>query len=230
MARVATLGEMSASIAHEINQPLAAVVSNATACLHWLDAQRFEEARQSAELIIADGHRAAEIIGRIRALTKKAPSRKDAVDINAVILDVIELLRNEVHRHEVSVRTELGQALPPVLGDRIQLQQVLLNLLTNAIEAMSGGGQAPRELSIASVPADAHGVLVTVADSGPGLSQASRGRLFEAFHTTKPQGMGMGLAISRSIVEAHGGRLWASANVPRGAVFRFTVPIVGEPG
>jgi C4-dicarboxylate-specific signal transduction histidine kinase len=221
---------MSASIAHEINQPLAAVVSNATACLHWLDAQRFEEARQSAELIIADGHRAGEIIERIRALTKKAPSRKDAVDINGVILAVIELLRNEVHRHEVSVRTELGQALPPVLGDRIQLQQVLLNLLTNAIEAMSGGGQAPRDLSIASVPADAHGVLVTVADSGPGLSQASRDRLFEAFHTTKPQGMGMGLAISRSIVEAHGGRLWASANVPRGAVFRFTVPIVGEPG
>jgi signal transduction histidine kinase len=231
VARVATLGEMSASIAHEINQPLAAVVSNATACLHWLDAQRFEEARQSTELIIADGHRAAEIIGRIRALTKKAPSRKDAVDINAVILDVIELLRNEVHRHEVSVRAELGQVLPPVLGDRIQLQQVLLNLLTNAIEAMSWVAEGPRELWVETARGEsAEAVVITVRDSGPGFAPQHLDRLFDAFYTTKPDGLGMGLAISRLIVESHGGQLWATANVPTGATFRFTLPVGSEGG
>ena len=143
VARVATLGEMSASIAHEINQPLAAVVNNATACVNWLDAKHFEDARESAELIIADAHRAGEIIGRIRALVKKRPPREDAVDINAIILEVIALIRHEVHDHGVSVRTALGNDLPPVLGDRIQLQQVLLNLMVNAIEAMIGSDQAP---------------------------------------------------------------------------------------
>jgi PAS domain S-box-containing protein len=230
VARVATLGEMSASIAHELNQPLAAVVNNASACLNWLDAQNVDQARQSAEFVIADGHRAGEIIGRIRALTRKEPSRREAVDINAIILEVVALVRHEVDGHGVSVRAKLGQGLPAVLGDRIQLQQVLLNLTMNAIEAMSGNGEAPRELAIMSARADAGGVLIDVADSGPGLSAASRDRLFQAFQTTKPQGMGMGLAISRSIVEAHGGRLWATDNEPRGAVFRFTLPIGGEPG
>jgi signal transduction histidine kinase len=139
------------------------------------------------------------------------------------------LIRNEVHGHGLSVRTGLNDDLPPVLGDRIQLQQVLLNLMMNACEAMSGHAEGPRELAITSARPDAGAVLIRVADSGPGLSQASRDRLFQAFHTTKPHGMGMGLAISRSIVEAHGGRLWATANEPRGAVFLFTVPIGGEP-
>ena len=229
VARVATLGEMGASIAHELNQPLAAVVNNAAACLNWLDARNFDEARESAELAIVDGHRAADIVARIRALAKKDPPRQDAVDVNAIILEVIALVRSEMHDHGVTVRTRLGSGLPAVAGDRIQLQQVLLNLMMNAIEAMSGNRYTPRELSITSMAADAAGVTISVADSGPGVSPAIRGRLFDAFHTTKPYGMGMGLAISRSIVEAHGGRLWTSANEPRGAVFQFTLPVAGEP-
>jgi len=225
VGRVAMLGEMSASIAHEINQPLAAIVNNAAACLQWLDAENFEHARESAELIVDDGHRAGEIIGRIRGLAKKHPPRKDAIDINTIVLEVLALVRYDVHGHGVSVRTSLGKDLPPVQADRIQLQQVLLNLMVNAIEAMSGNVQAPREMSITSTAADPDTALISVADSGPGLSPASRARLFQAFHTTKPQGMGMGLAISRSIVEAHGGRLWASVNEPRGAVFQLTLPI-----
>ena len=225
VARVATLGELSASIAHEINQPLAAVVNNAMACVNWLDADNVAQARESAALIMADGHRAGEIINRIRALAKKGTPRKDAVDINAMIFEVIALMRHELHAHGVSAQTALDTELPAVQGDRIQLQQVLLNLMMNAVEAMSGNSSAPRELSITSASADAGAVLIIVADSGAGLSAATRERLFEAFHTTKPQGMGMGLAISRSIVEAHGGRLWAADNEPRGAVFQFTLPI-----
>jgi len=227
VSRIATLGELTASIAHEINQPLAALVNNATACLHWLAAQNLEEARQSAEFVIADSHRAGDIVGRIRALAKKAPPRKDWIDVNETILEVIALARSEVHSHGASLRTGLGGDLPLILGDRIQVQQVLLNLIMNAIEAMSASGDALRELSISSENDHAHGVRVTVRDSGPGLSAGSLDRLFDAFYTTKPQGMGMGLAISRSIVEAHGGRLWATANVPRGAVFQFTLPIGG---
>ena len=228
VTRVATLGEMTASIAHEVNQPLAAVVNNATACLHWLAAQNLEEARQSAEFVIADSHRAGEIIGRIRALIKKAPSRKDRVDVNETILEVIALARSEVQSNGVSLRTRLGDELPLILGDRIQLQQVILNLMINAIEAMNEVDDAPRELLISSARGDSQSVLVSVRDSGPGLNPDSLDRLFHAFHTTKPHGMGMGLAISRSIVEAHGGRLWAAANVPHGAVFQFTLPIGAE--
>jgi len=228
VTRVATLGELTASIAHEINQPLAAVVNNATACLHWLAAQNLEEARQSAEFVIADGHRAGEIIDRIRALSKKAPSRRDWVDINETIREVIALARSEVRSNGVALRTRLGDALPLILGDRVQLQQVILNLLMNAIEAMHGIDDAPRELSISSARADAQRVLVAVRDSGHGLHPGGLDRLFHAFYSTKPQGMGMGLAISRSIVEAHGGRLWAAANAPRGAVFQFMLPIGGD--
>jgi C4-dicarboxylate-specific signal transduction histidine kinase len=228
VTRVATLGEMTASIAHEINQPLAAVVNNATACLHWLAAQNLEEARESAAFIIADGHRAGEIIGRIRALAKNAPPRKDWLDVNATILEVVALARSEVHGNGVSLETRLAEGLAPVRGDRIQLQQVILNLVINAIEAMSAVGAAPRELSITSANHDSHSVLVAVRDSGPGLNPESRDRLFQAFYTTKPHGMGMGLAISRSIVDAHGGRLWAGANAPQGAVFQFTLPIGAE--
>jgi PAS domain S-box-containing protein len=228
VTRVATLGELTASIAHEISQPLAAVVSDANACLHWLAAQNLEEARQCAEFVIADGHRAGDIISRIRAPVKKAPSRKDWVDVNATILEVIALARSEVTSHGVSLQTRLGDDVPLILGDRIQLQQVILNLMINAIEAMSGISDAPRELIVGSAKDASPRVLVAVRDSGPGLNPASVDRLFHAFYTTKPQGMGMGLAISRSIVEAHGGRLWATANVPHGAVFQFTLPIEGE--
>ena len=230
VTRVTTLGEMTASIAHEINQPLAAVVNNASACLRWLAGQapNLEEARQSAALIIADGHRAGEIIGRIRALAKKSPSRKDWLDINETILEVTALARSEVQGNRVSLQTQLGDDVPLILGDRIQLQQVILNLIINAIEAMSGVNEGPRELLVGSGKDESRGVLVTVRDSGPGLDPESLDHLFTAFFTTKPQGMGMGLAISRSIIEAHGGRLWATLNAPRGAVFQFTLPYDGE--
>ena len=226
-ARLTTMGELTTSIAHEINQPLGAVVNNASACLRWLAAQNLEEARRSLAMVIADGHRAAEIIGRIRALAQKAPPRKDWLDLNDTIRDVLALAQGELQAHRVLVRVELDGGLPMILGDRIQLQQVLLNLIVNALEAMSGGGDGLYELVVRSARDPANGVLVSVSDSGPGLDPTSLDRLFEPFHTTKAQGLGLGLAISRRILEAHDGRLWATANVPRGAVFQFTVP-VGE--
>jgi PAS domain S-box-containing protein len=228
MARLTTLGELAASIAHEINQPLGAVVNNASACVRWLAAQNLEEARQSAARVIADGHRAAEIIRRLRNLAKKAPPQKDWLDLNATIRDVLALARSEVQRHGVAVETHLAADVPLILGDRIQVQQVLLNLLMNAIEALSGVGEGPRELWVSSELVAATEVLVAVRDSGPGLDPQSLDRLFEAFYTTKPHGLGMGLAISRSIIEAHGGRLWATAHVPHGAVLQFTVPMGRE--
>jgi PAS domain S-box-containing protein len=226
-ARLTTMGELTASIAHEINQPLGAVVNNASACLRWLAAQNLEEARRSLAMVISDGHRAAEIIGRIRALAQKAPPRKDWLDLNDTIRDVLALAQSELQAHRVLVRAELAGDLPLILGDRIQLQQVLLNLIVNAIEAMSGVGDGLYELVVRSARDPANGVLVSVSDSGPGLDSTSLDRLFEPFHTTKTQGLGLGLTISRRILEAHGGRLWATANVPRGAVFQFTLP-VGE--
>jgi PAS domain S-box-containing protein len=232
VTRVATLGEMTASIAHEVNQPLGAVVNNASACLRWLTGQtpNLEEARKSAALIIADGHRASEIIGRIRALAKKAPPRKDWLDINETILEVIALARSEAQNSRVSLQTQLSQNVPLVLGDRVQLQQVILNLIINALEAMSGAGDGPRELEVGTGKDEVQGVRVAVRDSGPGLDPDGLDHLFTAFYTTKPQGMGMGLAISRSIIEAHGGRLWASANPQRGATFQFTLPPDGARG
>ena len=232
VTRVATLGEMTASIAHEINQPLAAVVNNASACLRWLagPTPNLEEARQSAALITADGHRAGEIIGRIRALAKKASSRKDWIDINETILEVIALARSEVHSNGVSLQTRLGDDMPFILGDRIQLQQVILNLIINAIEAMSGVSENPRELVVRSEKDGSQGVLVAVRDSGPGLDPKSLDHLFTAFFTTKPKGMGMGLAISRSIIEAHGGRLWAVPNDGPGATFQFTLDVGSKEG
>jgi PAS domain S-box-containing protein len=224
VTRVTTVGEMTASIAHEINQPLAAVVNNANACLRWLAAHNLEEARQSAALIIADGHRAGEIISRIRGLVKKSPPRKDWLDINETILEVIALAQSEVQGNRVALQTQLSDELPLVLGDRIQLQQVILNLVMNGIEAMSAVADRSRDLLIRSRQYESDKVLVGVQDSGTGLESESLDHLFTAFFTTKPQGMGMGLAISRSIIEAHGGRLWATANEGRGAVFQFTLP------
>src|SRR5262249_26636342 len=218
MARLTTLGELAASLAHEINQPLGAMVNNASACVRWLAAQNLEEARQSAARVIADGHRAGDIIGRIRALAKKAPPHKDWLDLNATIRDVLALARSEVQRNGVVLETQLSEDVPRILGDRIQLQQVLLNLVMNAIEALSGVSAGPRALWVSSESVAPMKVMIAVRDSGPGLEPESREPLFEAFYTTKPQGLGLGLTISRRIIEAHGGRLWATANVPHGTV------------
>ena len=247
LTRVTTLGELTASIAHEINQPLAAMVTNASASLRWLagDSPNLDETREAIRRIIRDGKRAEEIIGRIRALARKAPPLPDWLDINQTIGEITAMLRGELHRHRVSLQTQLATNLPALWGDRIQLQQVLLNLLMNGIEALSGVSEGPRELMVSSqrgteisselaegaaeTPASAgtaeSHVLVTVRDTGPGLDPQGLERLFEAFYTTKPQGLGMGLAISRSIVQAHGGRLWAKTNAPQGAVFAFVLPV-----
>jgi PAS domain S-box-containing protein len=224
--RVTTMGELTASIAHEVNQPLAGVMTNASAGLRWLGAQPpdLEEVRHALDDIVKDCNRAAEIIGRIRALAKKAPPRKDRLDINEIILEVIALTRSEVHRNDVALQTPLISDLPPISGDRIQLQQVILNLIINAIEAMREVSEGPREVVVGSVKGDPDGVIVAVRDSGPGLDVERLDHLFDAFYSTKPHGLGMGLAISRSIIEAHGGCLWAAPNAPRGAVFQFTLP------
>jgi signal transduction histidine kinase len=230
-ARLITGDAVAAMIAHEVNQPLAAVVNNASACLRWLATHNLEEVRQSAARVIADGHRASEIIGRIRALAKKAPPRRDWVDINDTLREVLVVAQSEVQRHRVSLRTRLLEGLPAVWGDRIQLQQVMLNLLTNAIEAMSWVGEGPRELWVETARGEsAEVVVITVRDSGPGFAAQHLDGLFDAFYTTKPDGLGMGLAISRLIVESHGGRLWATGNVPTGATFQFTLPVGNEGG
>ncbi len=228
VTRVATLGELTASIAHEINQPLGAIVNNAGACVRWLAAQNLKEARSSAALVIADGHRASEIIRRIRALATKAPPRRDWLDINETIREVAALAQSELHRHGVALELRLSDPPndpPLILADRIQLQQVMLNLIINALEAMGSAGEGPREVLIRSTTDESQRLLVAVRDSGPGLDPQSLDRAFDAFYTTKPQGLGMGLAICRSIIEAHGGRLWATANDGRGATFQFSVPV-----
>jgi PAS domain S-box-containing protein len=224
--RVTTMGQLAASIAHEVNQPIAATVTNAQTALRWLDRRPpdLEEVRQALARIVRDGNRAAEVIDEIRALIKKAPPRKDRLEINGAIREVIALIREEALKNGVSVQTELADCLPVIQGDRVQLQQVILNLIINAVEAMSGVNAGARELLISTRKAESDGVLVAVRDSGPGLAAAALERLFESFYTTKPGGLGLGLSICRSIVEAHGGRLWAYANVPCGAVFQFTVP------
>jgi C4-dicarboxylate-specific signal transduction histidine kinase len=227
--RVTTMGLLVASITHEITQPVAATVTNADAALRWLGAQppELEEARQALGRVVKDGNRVGEIVNRIRGLIKREPSRNDRLDINETILDVIALTHSEVERNDVSLQTRLTDGLPVVQGDRIRLQQVVLNLIVNAIEAMSGAGDGARELVISTGKDASSSVLVDLRDSGPGLDPEGLDRLFDAFYTTKPRGMGMGLAICRSIIEAHGGRIWATANVPHGAAFKFTLP-VGE--
>jgi two-component system, LuxR family, sensor kinase FixL len=226
ITRVTTLGELTSSIAHEVKQPLAGVITNAGAGLRWLAGQSpdVEEARQAFGRIIKDGNRADEVIDRIRALVRKAPTRKDRLDINEIVQEVVALTRGEAHRNHVSLQPQLSNGLPRISGDRIQLQQVILNLIINAIEAMRGADAGPREVLIGSGTDDAHGVLIAVRDSGMGLDPERLDHLFDAFYTTKPEGLGMGLAISRSIVEAHGGRLWATPNVPQGAIFQFMLP------
>jgi C4-dicarboxylate-specific signal transduction histidine kinase len=224
--RVATMGQLTASIAHEVNQPITAAATNAQAALRWLGARPpdLEEVRQALGRIVKDAQRAGDVIGRIRELIKKAPPRKDRVDINEAIREVIELTRGEAVKNGASVQTALGEGLPLVEGDRIQLQQVVLNLIVNAVQAMCAVAEGSRELFITTRQAEPNGVLVAVKDSGPGLDPASLEHLFAAFYTTKPGGLGMGLSICRSIIEAHGGRLWVTANLPRGAIFHFTMP------
>src|SRR3954453_8579916 len=223
--RVATMGQLTSSIAHEVNQPITAAVTYALAARRFLSAEppNFHEVDDALSLIVKEGNRAGEVVGRIRALIKKAPARRDAVAINDAILEVIVLTRTEAANNSVSVRTQLAERLPCVQGDRVQLQQVLLNLIINAIEAMRDAGEQERELLI-STRNEPNGVSVEVRDSGPGFAPAALERVFEAFYTTKPGGLGLGLSICRSIIEAHNGRLWASPNVPRGAIFGFIAP------
>jgi PAS domain S-box-containing protein len=224
--RVATMGQLTASIAHEVNQPIAATATNAEAALRFLACgpPQLEEVRQALADIIKDSHRAGDVIGRIRELIKKAPPRKDRLQINEAIREVIELTRGQAVKNSVSVQTELADGLPLIGADRIELQQVILNLIINAVEAMTGVCEGERELLIRTGKAEPGGVLVAVQDSGPGVAPATLERVFDAFYTTKPGGLGMGLSICRSIIEAHQGRLWASANFPRGAIFEFTLP------
>jgi PAS domain S-box-containing protein len=225
--RVMLLGELTASIAHEINQPIAATVTNAGAGLRWLAAEPpgIENARVSLENIVKDGHRAGAVMNRIRALIKNVPPRRDRLDINEAILEVIALAHSELQKNRVKLQTRLSTNLPLVPADRVQLQQVMLNLMVNAIEAMSGVDDRPRELVVGSGKSESNDVYVDLRDSGPGLDPGSLERLFDSFYTTKREGMGMGLAISRRIVESHGGRIWATPNDPHGAVFGFTLPL-----
>jgi len=222
--RITTMGQLTASIAHEVNQPIGAVVANANAALRWLDARPpvLDEAREAIDSIVKEGNRAGQVVGRISALVKKTPPQQHPLDVNDIVLEVIALMRSEMLRNRISLQTQLAKSLPLVQGDRIQLQQVMLNLIINAVEVM--GKIDERELLIRTGTDAANDVMVEVRDTGPGPKPDSLERLFDAFYTTKPGGMGMGLAICRSIVEAHGGRISATANVPQGAVFRFTLP------
>jgi PAS domain S-box-containing protein len=227
VTRVTTLGELTASIAHEVNQPLAAVLANAEACLRWLNRETpdLDGARRSVEWVIDDGNRASEVIRRVRALAKRTDIEKVPLDVNEVVREVFALVRGELISHQVSVRTEFAPALPTILGDRVQLQQVIINLVMNGIEAMQSVTDRPRELVIRSSQDETEQVLVSVTDCGVGISSENADRLFSAFFTTKASGMGMGLSICRSIMEALGGRLWATANIPHGATFHLTLPL-----
>ena len=226
IGRVTTLGELTAAIAHEVSQPLTALLSSGNASLRWLaaDPPNLDAARRAIERMVGDGTRASEVIGRIRNMIRQTPSQKGSVNINDTIIEASTLVRTEIHRNNILLRTELSDELPLVWGDRIQLQQVILNLFLNAIEAMSGGGHAPRDLVVCSAKDGPESVVVTVRDSGTGLDASMMDRLFEAFYTTKDHGMGIGLAVSRTIIQAHGGRLWATPNQPQGAMFHFTLP------
>jgi PAS domain S-box-containing protein len=229
-SRVVTMGQFTASIAHEVNQPLAALRMNAETALRWLAGQplNLERARESINRIVSDGKRATDIVSRIRDFSKKAPVRKDAVEINGAILEITRLTRSAMSDNDVLLTMQLSEQLPPISGDKVQLQQVILNLIMNAIEAMSEVSEGTRELRISTHESEADSVLIAVKDSGPGLPQASVERVFEAFYTTKASGLGIGLSICRSIVEAHGGRLWATPNTPQGVVFYMTLPTEGK--
>jgi NO-binding membrane sensor protein with MHYT domain/nitrogen-specific signal transduction histidine kinase len=225
VSRVTNMGELTASLAHEVNQPIAAAVTDANTCLRWLarDQPDLEEAREAAARVVKDATRAAEIIARVRMVFKKGTAQRELVDVNDLIREMIILLRTEISRQSIAVRTQLAEALPQIMGDRVQLQQVMMNLMMNSIDAMKDV-DGTRELTINSRSADCEQVMVSVSDTGVGLPSQQADQIFNAFFTTKAHGTGMGLRISRSIVESHGGRLWAGDNSPRGASFCFTLP------
>jgi signal transduction histidine kinase len=225
VTRVTTMGELTASIAHEVNQPLAAVIANANASLRWLAAAtpNLDEAREALLRIVRDGKRASDVITRIRTLVQKTDPEKTRLDINQTVQEVVLLMQNEAVRKGVALRIDLAADVPPVLGDRVQLQQVILNLVMNGIEAMNTVADRPREMVIRSSAQESDNVLLAVQDSGIGIDPRNLDKIFDTFYTTKPQGMGMGLAISRSIVENHGGKLWAVPNDGPGATFQFTL-------
>ena len=226
VTRLITLGELTATIAHEVKQPLSAMVTNGNACLQWLAKQppNLSEARQAAEGLVKAGYRAGEVIERIRALIGGSPTRKERFNLNEMIVEAVALTQVEVEQHNVLLQVQLSEELPPVPGDRIQLQQVILNLLVNAIEAMRDSEKQQRNLLLSARKNDSDDVLVTVRDSGPGLARDNLDRVFEAFHTTKSDGMGIGLSVSRSIIERHQGHLWATPNDGAGATFLFSIP------
>ncbi|OYX74036.1 MAG: two-component sensor histidine kinase [Caulobacter sp. 32-67-35] len=230
IARVTSLGELTTSIAHEVNQPLTGVVTSGNACLRWLSQSppNIDNARRSVERIIGDANRASEIIQRVRSLARSEAPKREPIDVNESVAEAIALTRSEIERSGIALRLNLADALPPVGADGIQFQQVIGNLLLNAIEAMSEVPQSRRSLEIVSTIDSAGMVTVSVADSGPGLLGTAQDHLFEAFWTTKERGTGIGLTISRSIVEAHGGRIWPSENVPAGAIFHVSLPAWGE--
>jgi C4-dicarboxylate-specific signal transduction histidine kinase len=229
VSRMTTMGELTASLAHEVNQPIAAAVTNANTCLRWLTREPpdLEEAREAASRMAKDAARVADIVKRIRLLFRNVRPLRELVDVNEVIREMIVLLRGEATQYAISVRAELASDLPQVMGDRVQLQQVLMNLLLNGMEAMKDV-DATRELIINSQPAKNEQVVVSVSDTGVGLPPQQAEQIFNAFFTTKPNGTGMGLRISRSIIESHGGRLWAANNSARGASFCFTLPTKAE--
>lgn len=230
MSRVTMMGELTASIAHEVSQPLAGIVANGHAALRWLAATPPDagEARRALERVVADADRAGEVIGRVRRMVAKAPPSREPIDVVRLIEDVLSLARSEIRKGQVMLRIDLAGDLPTVWADRIQLQQVVLNLVVNAAESLSQQETGPRDMLIGAATSGA-AITVSVRDTGISLTPAAIERVFDAFHSTKPGGMGMGLAISRSIVEAHGGTIYAAANPPRGMVFGFTLP-VGETG
>jgi signal transduction histidine kinase len=229
VTRVTTMGELTVSLAHELNQPIAAAITNANTCMRWLaaDTPAVVEARAAAMRVVKDGTRAAEIIKRIRLLFKKGTPQRELVDVNEIVRDMVFLLGSEATRYSILVRTEPAADLPEVMGDRVQLQQVLMNLMINAIDAMKDV-EGTRELAVKSERGEGDQILVSVSDNGVGLPPQQKEQIFNAFFTTKPHGSGMGLRISRSIIESHGGRLWAADNSPRGATFCFTLPTKAE--
>jgi PAS domain S-box-containing protein len=224
-SRVTTMGELSASLAHEIKQPIAAAITDANTCVRWLmrDHPDLEEARAAALRVVKDATRASEIVSHVRLLFKKGSSQREPVDVNEIIREMIVLLHNETMRYSIVVQTRLAENLPKIMGDRVQLQQVMMNLILNSIEAMRDVKGA-RELAIKSEPAENGKIMISVSDTGVGLPTQAMDQLFNAFFTTKDHGTGMGLSISRSIVESHEGRIWAAGNSPRGANFYFTLP------
>jgi PAS domain S-box-containing protein len=231
MSRLTTMGELAASIAHEVRQPLTGLVGSGNACLRYLDADPRDivSARRAVERMISDAFRASEVIDRIRAMAKKTSERRDRLSINDIVSETIALVSTDLKRVAVSLKSELSGNLPTILGDQVQLQQVILNLVMNAKEAMTAVPKASRDLIISTARTADDRVLVAVRDSGPPIEFAQIEKMFEAFYSTKPQGMGMGLAISRSIIEAHHGRLWAVPNRPRGAIFQFALPVEEKP-